>query len=144
MFHLPGHSNWLEDENQVRLAKSTPGILLEPLGNRYPLFSGMVPSDGNNATEKLAKHTANPERTAEARDAKRSKSDGQLPDNTVWAPRSSQPVKVPSSVYPKADAWIFWGKRQNIMKYPNSLKMFIKHLNAPDTILGAGEGKGTV
>lgn len=32
-------------------------------------------------------------------------------------------------------------KRQNIRKYPNWLKMFIKHLNAPDTILGAGEAK---
>lgn len=73
-----------------------------------------------------------------------SKSDRQLPDNTGLAPRSSQPVKVPSSVDSKADARIFWGKRENIMKYPNSLKMFIKHLNAPDTILGAGEGKGTV
>lgn len=70
MFHLPGHSNWLGDENLVRLAKSTSGVLLELLGNGYPLFSGMIPNDRNNATEELAKHIANPERTAEARDAK--------------------------------------------------------------------------
>lgn len=27
------------------------------------------------------------------------------------------------------------------MKYPNSLKLFNKHLNAPDTTLAAGEAK---
>lgn len=40
----------------------------------------------------------------------------------------------------KVDPQILWGKRQNI-KYPKSLKMFIKDLSAQDITLGAEETK---